>query len=159
MNRPTPSPRSRQLVIAVIVVLLGWLIISYGHRYHLVFTLYLPLEIFAIILIACGVLVRVMAAREIRSTYHIERLVTSGIYSRTRNPVYLAFGLIIAGIAILSFSYLSFVWVFISFLLIFWVARREEKDLEKTFGDSYLKYKSEVPAFFPRLIRRKEIIR
>jgi protein-S-isoprenylcysteine O-methyltransferase Ste14 len=157
MNRPTPSPRSRQLVIAIIIVLLGWLSISYGYRYHLVFTLYLPLKILTILLIACGVLVRIMAFKEIRSTYRIEHLVTSGIYSRTRNPVYLAFGLIIAGIAIFSLSYLSFIWVFISYLLMFWIAKREERDLEKAFGDSYLKYKREVPAFFPRLIRHKEI--
>jgi protein-S-isoprenylcysteine O-methyltransferase Ste14 len=159
MNKPAPSPRSRQLVIAVIIVLLGWLIISLGHRYHLIFTLYVPLEAIAIILIVGGILVRIMAAKEIRSTYHIDHLVTSGIYSRTRNPVYLAFGLIIAGVAVLSYSYLSFAWVLISFLLMFWVAKREEADLEKSFGEAYLKYKREVPAFLPRFTRNKEIIR
>jgi protein-S-isoprenylcysteine O-methyltransferase Ste14 len=157
MGRPTPSPRSRQVIAAFIIILLGWLSISYGHRYNFTFGQYLPLKVLAILLIACGVLVRVMAFKEIHNTHYIEHLVTSGIYSRTRNPVYLAFGLIIAGIAFLSRSFLSFIWVLISILIIFWITKREEPDLEKAFGDSYLKYKKGVPAFFPRFWRHKEI--
>jgi protein-S-isoprenylcysteine O-methyltransferase Ste14 len=157
MGRPAPSPRSRQLIAAVIIVFLGWLSISYGHRYGLTFVPYLPLKVLAVLLIACGVLVRIMAFKEIHNTHHIKHLVTSGIYSRTRNPIYLAFSLIIAGVAFLSLSFLSFIWVLVSILIMYWMAKREEMDMEKAFGDSFLKYKMGVPAFFPRFRRFKEI--
>jgi len=74
----------------------------------------------------------------------------SGIYSKTRNPVYLAFVLIIAGIALLSRRLLALAWVLVSVAVLYYLAKKEENDLEKTFGDEYLKYKKRVPMFLPR---------
>jgi hypothetical protein len=53
-------------------------------------------------------------AKELRCTHRIGHLVTSGIYARTRNPVYLAFILLILGVAFLSRRLLAFLWVAVS---------------------------------------------
>lgn len=68
-------------------------------------------------------------------------LVTTGIYSRIRNPIYVFGGLLIAGVII----WLDRPW----FLLVFVVlipmqalrVRQEERVLEATFGDAYREYK------------------
>jgi protein-S-isoprenylcysteine O-methyltransferase Ste14 len=155
MERPTPSPTSRQLIVAVVIALLGVLSIGYGHRYDLALSSYLPLEVLAILLIACGILIRILALKEIRNTRHIEKLVTTGIYSKTRNPVYLAFSIIIAGIVLLYLSLFAFIWGLISASILLWMAKREETDLQKAFGDLFLNYKRNVPAFFPRFRKQK----
>ena len=102
-------------------------------------------------LLLVGVVVRVMAFKEIRCTYTIRNLVMSGIYSKTRNPVYLAFMLIVAGIALLSRRELAFAWALVSVAVLYYLAKKEENDLEKAFGDEYLKYKKRVPMFLPRI--------
>jgi protein-S-isoprenylcysteine O-methyltransferase Ste14 len=157
MNKPAPSPRRRQALGAGIIVILGLVSISCGQNFHLTFAVYPVLEVLAALLIIAGIVVRVLAQREIRNTWQIDRLVTSGIYARTRNSVYLAFSLIIAGLALISLTYLAFIWLFIAVSLMYWAARQEEKDLEKAFGHVYLRYKAAVPAFFPWFRRHIEI--
>ena len=153
MERPTPSPRNRQLIVAGIIALLGLLSIVYGHQYDLTLPSYLPLKVLAALVIVCGIVIRILALKEIRDTRHIKHLVTSGIYSMTRNPVYLSFSLIIAGIVLLYLSLFTFIWGSISISILFWMAKREEIDLQNTFGDLYLKYNMKVPAFSPRFRR------
>jgi protein-S-isoprenylcysteine O-methyltransferase Ste14 len=78
-------------------------------------------------------------------------LVTTGIYSRVRHPQYLGFLLITFGINVL--------WVTLSTLLLYPVllflyyrlARTEDKEMQKRFGDESLEYKRNVPMFIPRL--------
>jgi protein-S-isoprenylcysteine O-methyltransferase Ste14 len=70
-------------------------------------------------------------------------IVTTGPYRLSRNPGYLSLALIYAGIAILFSS----LWAFVSLvptLLVteFGVIRREERYLEKKFGDDYRAYKA-----------------
>ena len=70
-------------------------------------------------------------------------LVVRGIYKRTRNPMYQAFGLFALGLA---FAFASD-WTFLllpvgAFILHFGVVRREERYLERKFGEEYRRYKS-----------------
>jgi len=150
MTRETPSPRIRQVAAGIVLVLLGWLAISYGRQYGLVLARSAVLDMLSASLLIMGVVVRVMAFKEIRCTYRIKNLVMSGIYSKTRNPVYLAIMFIIAGIALLSRRLLALAWVLVSVAVLYYLAKKEENDLEKTFGDEYMKYKKRVPMFLPR---------
>ncbi|HEX2803318.1 MAG TPA: isoprenylcysteine carboxylmethyltransferase family protein [Sphingomicrobium sp.] len=73
------------------------------------------------------------------------RLVTSGIYRWTRNPMYLGMALIYAGIAVLFDSLLALVLLIPVLIIIqLYVIAREEAYLERTFGDEYLAYKARV---------------
>jgi protein-S-isoprenylcysteine O-methyltransferase Ste14 len=150
MPHETPSPRIRQVSAGIVLVVLGWLAITYSDQYGLVLARSPVLDMLSASLLLVGVVVRVMAFKEIRCTYRIKNLVRSGIYSKTRNPVYLAFMLITAGIALLSRGLLALAWALVSVAVLYYLAKKEENDLEKTFGDEYMKYKKRVPMFLPR---------
>lgn len=69
------------------------------------------------------------------------KLVTNGIYSRIRNPIYLFGGLSLVGIILL----LDKLWYLLAFLVVVPVqilrARREENVLTRAFGETYLEYR------------------
>src|SRR5580693_914811 len=71
-----------------------------------------------------------------------QALVTHGLYSRIRNPIYLFGALAIAGI----FLYMNqplYLWLFVVLIpLQIYRARQEGKVLEARFGDEYRQYKS-----------------
>ena len=153
MGRKTPSPRSRQLIAGIFIIATGCICVGYGQQYLVYFGSNLALTIVGAILLVSGILLRLMAFLEIRNTHHIEQLVTTGVYSIVRNPIYLAFSGIVVGVAFLWPSALAFIWALVSILIMVGVAKLEEADLEKAFGDAYLKYKKEVPSFFPNFRR------
>ena len=117
--------------------------------------------VIGIILQAVGLSILVSAFRtlslhralggDVYKTSEGSKLITTGVYSRTRNPLYFSTTLILFGWTMAFTS--SFLLVFtLQFLLIFWLAsRREEMELEDRFGEQYLRYKEEVPRFFPSL--------
>lgn len=105
-----------------------------------------------IVLIGLGIALMAIGIREfkraktdflpIRPTV---RIITTGPFRVTRNPLYLAMTLIYAGIGAAS----GILWVF--FLLVpvlavmhYGVIAREERYLERKFGDEYLAYKRRV---------------
>jgi protein-S-isoprenylcysteine O-methyltransferase Ste14 len=71
-----------------------------------------------------------------------QALVTHGLYSRIRNPIYVFGGLAIAG-AFLYVDQPRYLWLFVVLIpLQIYRARQEEKVLEARFGDEYRQYKS-----------------
>jgi protein-S-isoprenylcysteine O-methyltransferase Ste14 len=81
------------------------------------------------------------------------QLITSGVFSWIRNPMFVASALVWFG------EYLFFGSTLLFFYAIAWVSAnhihlitQDEKWLEKRFGDEYRKYKKKVPRYFPKLI-------
>ena len=76
---------------------------------------------------------------------NVNRLVTTGIYRYSRNPMYLGMILIIISTTI---YYLNFLSVFSPLIFYIWINKfqinREEIFLEEKFGSEYLKYKSKT---------------
>jgi protein-S-isoprenylcysteine O-methyltransferase Ste14 len=76
------------------------------------------------------------------------RLVVRGIYKRTRNPMYQAFGLFVLGIAFaLASDWLFLLLPFGALIVHFGVVRREERYLSARFGDDYRAYRERVPRY------------
>ena len=75
----------------------------------------------------------------------VNKLVTSGIYKYSRNPMYLGMILIIISTSIFYLNYYSVVTPFIFY---FWINRfqikREEIFLKEKFGKEYLSYMSKT---------------
>ena len=73
------------------------------------------------------------------------KIISTGIYAYSRNPIYVGFFLILIGIGI----FLNSFWILISFIpsavLIYYIAiKKEEVYLEKKFGEEYIHYKNKV---------------
>jgi protein-S-isoprenylcysteine O-methyltransferase Ste14 len=70
------------------------------------------------------------------------RLVTTGLYSRIRNPIYLFGGLMLVGLSLFLSVWgpLAVVLVIVPLQVV--RARREERVLAEAFGEEYERYKS-----------------
>jgi protein-S-isoprenylcysteine O-methyltransferase Ste14 len=99
-------------------------------------------------LIGCGVLIagwwrKTMgdADAPVRTDRPVPRLTTAGPFGYSRNPAYLSLAMIYAGIAGLRNS----LWAILFLPLVLYVIQREvigreERYLERTFGEEYLAY-------------------
>ena len=86
-----------------------------------------------------------------------QKLVTSGLYSRVRNPMVLGWTIILFGLGIL-FSSISLTLIFTPLFIllnVLYLKTIEEREMEKKFGEEYLKYKQRVPMFSPWFGKRK----
>jgi protein-S-isoprenylcysteine O-methyltransferase Ste14 len=103
-----------------------------------IFAAGLALAIWAIVTIR-------QAGTEVETTKPTTAIVSHGPYRWTRNPIYLAMMLGLAGLAV-GFDTL---WILLALILFYLVIRygviaREEAYLERKFGQAYLGYKSQV---------------
>ena len=75
----------------------------------------------------------------------VNKLITSGIYKYSRNPMYLGFLMIVISTSI---YYLNIFSIITPILFYFWINRfqikREEIFLTKKFGQKYITYKSKT---------------
>ena len=100
-----------------------------------------------------GMALAVWFARTMRkadTTMHINKpvssLVQNGPFRYSRNPGYLSLTMLYAGIAVLR----NALWAILLLPLVLYVMQREviereERYLERTFGEEYLAYKARVP--------------
>lgn len=122
---------------------------------YVFFSIILPTLVFA-----SSVILRIQARRSIgehtRGVSHdANRLVTDGMYSRIRHPLYvsntgIAYSYILFHLG-LSLRALPFVVVLVSFEIL--LAKMEDRYLESRFGDGWRKWAAVTPAFIPRLTR------
>lgn len=82
-----------------------------------------------------------------------QELVTTGLYAYVRNPMVIGWLSGMFGLGVLLGS-LSFTFIFtplFAILNVLYLQGIEEKEMEKKFGEEYLRYKEKVPMFIPRL--------
>ena len=73
------------------------------------------------------------------------QLVTTGIYARVRNPMYVGTMLLVLGIGVwLASDWILVLLIPTGIILHYGVVLREERYLETTFGEDYLRYKRSV---------------
>jgi protein-S-isoprenylcysteine O-methyltransferase Ste14 len=78
-------------------------------------------------------------------------MITKGMFSKVRHPIYLGAMLVYLGVLCLTLSFLGAV-VFLFVLLVYqWLAKHEEKLMLDIFGDTYRDYIQRVPMWVPRL--------
>jgi protein-S-isoprenylcysteine O-methyltransferase Ste14 len=103
------------------------------------------LAAFGFVMIAMGTRRFVAAGTNIPPSLPTTALVVDGIYRRTRNPLYLGTTLVYLGLSVAAGS----LWAIGLMVPLLWVINvgvvaREERYLERKFGDAYRAYKARV---------------
>jgi len=98
------------------------------------------------VLILVGFVLWTIARFQLGASFAVKaearQLVTQGLYSKIRNPIYVFGSMVIAG-GILAFG--RPVWLLVFVLLIplqLWRAKKESAVLEAAFGDEYRRYRA-----------------
>jgi len=94
---------------------------------------------------------------ELHAANRDQRLVTDGIRSRVRHPVYLAH--LCEMLAWSVGTGLAVGWGLTAFAVVTGavMVRMEDAELEKRFGDSYQAYRKAVPAVMPRVFGERQL--
>lgn len=77
-------------------------------------------------------------------------IITSGIYSISRNPAFLAFDLVYAGLLLMAFNWVLMVFSFFAVTMLHLQILQEEAFLSKKFGAEYIAYKNKVRRYLGR---------
>jgi len=84
-------------------------------------------------------------------THRVDRVISTGVYSRVRHPQYL--GAIFAhfGASFLLSAYYSLLVAPLVIVINYILCRKEELELIREFGEEYQEYQKKVPMLFPRI--------
>ena len=105
------------------------------------------LRYFGVLLCISGYVIRLIAVRTLKHqfSYYVavqenHQLITTGIYSRIRHPIYLGAILIVAGMSLVFPTWYGFLFVMIYSMVLTSRMKREERLLLKHFGTVYQEY-------------------
>lgn len=112
----------------------------------------LPYNLFGVILLLSGTYIAVKAKRRFKRTgtpmppaAKPTKLHTCGLFSYTRNPMYLGIVIGLSGIAIMTGIIYNLIFPILYFVIMEEVfIRLEEDNLENKFGEEYTLYKKKV---------------
>ena len=109
----------------------------------------------AVIFVLSGLLALKSVPRHRKEGSNVEpwkpttKIISDGVYGRSRNPIYVAMAMLYMGIALMAGSFMAFVLLVPCLLIIrYYVIAREERYLETKFGEDYLAYKQQVRRWF-----------
>jgi protein-S-isoprenylcysteine O-methyltransferase Ste14 len=88
---------------------------------------------------------------EIKPSIHRQPLLNSGIYSKTRNPIYLAHLLVVFSAAAMTNFPASWILFGMDCAVLPLLIRAEERELLTRYGKGFAEYMRGVPRLFPRL--------
>jgi protein-S-isoprenylcysteine O-methyltransferase Ste14 len=89
-------------------------------------------------------LARIQLGKSFSVTAQARKLVTTGLYSKFRNPIYFFAGIGYAGFMIAWRNWFAFTGFVAYFLFQFMRARKEAQVLEEAFGDDYRRYRAQT---------------
>jgi protein-S-isoprenylcysteine O-methyltransferase Ste14 len=92
-----------------------------------------------------------MGFPEFKPQQNKQPILQFGIYSKTRNPLYLGYWLVLFAAAALSGFAANWVMFGVNCLILPLLIRSEERELLRRFGSDYEDYMRRVPRFFPQL--------
>lgn len=97
--------------------------------------------VLAIVGATCIVVARVHLGRSFSITPQARKLVTTGIYSRIRNPIYVFGSVMVAGVFLVFQK--PKLWIVLGVLIVAQTlrARKEARVLEAAFGEEYREYR------------------
>lgn len=123
-------------------------------------SVHISMRIAGVIIIALGVLAFIISVLQMKDNWRagVQReektnLITTGIYSISRNPAFLGFELMYIGILLVFFNwYLCGATIFAVVFFHLQIVNVEEEFLTEVFGEEYLAYKKKVCRYIGRRI-------
>ena len=112
-----------------------------------------PFHLASYVLIGSGFWLIAAGWRVLHEAQRAGSLATTGPYAHVRHPQYVGFILVLIGFFLQWPTLVTGVMLPILLVMYWRLAKREEREVEATFGDQYRRYASDVPAFVPRLGR------
>jgi protein-S-isoprenylcysteine O-methyltransferase Ste14 len=132
--------KSNLLTLAVIIVIVASLLV-YAPEVD-----WSTAKVIGAVLVGIAFPLFVLARWQLGSSFSVKakasRLVTTGLYSRLRNPIYLFGGLFIVGLSLFLSPWGPLVVALVIVPMQVMRARREERVLAEAFGEEYERYKS-----------------
>ncbi len=110
-----------------------------------------PFHIASNILIVAGFILLASAWKVLYAAQRSHALATSGPYARIRHPQYMGFILIMSGFLLQWPTLVTLTMFPVLVYMYVRLARTEERDALKEFGEDYARYAGKTPAFIPRL--------
>jgi protein-S-isoprenylcysteine O-methyltransferase Ste14 len=148
----------------IAIVFLPWLVVSivlsqlYKGDFIISNEYRTILLIAGIILLITGFALYFSTVRLLLNGLKETRLVTTGAFGLCQNPLYSSIILLIVpALALILNSWLILTASAAGYITFKIFIRSEYTELEKFFGEEYLKYRLSTPEFFPRL-RRKRLL-
>ena len=141
----------RTQTIVMVVFFFVWIADSFILR----FTTFLWSFTYFWVFAGVGAIVLILAAYFMNESHkylfdtHTEGLMTSGVFSRVRHPMYLGTHLVYLGLAIITFSLAALVVWMIAFAFYDTLANYEEMKLEERFGEEFHQYQKTVRKWVP----------
>jgi len=81
-------------------------------------------------------------------TEHPDKLITTGVFAFSRNPIYVAFGLVLLGQFLIFSNWIFLVYLSVAIWLFHRQVLREEDYLKKHYGQEYTDYCNRVRRYF-----------
>jgi protein-S-isoprenylcysteine O-methyltransferase Ste14 len=113
-----------------------------------------PVRILGAILACFGLLIFVLAFFSFGDSWRIGidrktagTLVTGGIFSISRNPIYVAFDLIFIAVFLINGTWFFLIFALLAILAVHSQTLREERFLVQRYGDEYDRYRRKVPRY------------
>jgi len=113
---------------------------------------------YALLFVGIGLFIQ--GWRELYRAHQQNRLATTGLYALVRHPQYTGLFIALFGEGVVHWPTLFSVGLFPVIVLVYvLLARSEEKRMLEQFGDEYRTYRRQVPMFFPRMGRWRQLVR
>jgi protein-S-isoprenylcysteine O-methyltransferase Ste14 len=81
-------------------------------------------------------------------TDHPDRLITDGVFAFSRNPIYVAFAIVLFGEFLIFSNWIRLIYVAAAAWLFHRQVRREEEYLKRHYGGAYVEYCNRVRRYF-----------
>ena len=113
-----------------------------------------PVKVAGAALAACGLIIFILAFFSFGNSWRIGidreqsgALVTEGIFSITRNPIFVAFDLMSLGIFLINGTWFFLIFAVLAPLAVHSQIIREEKFLTQRYGEAYERYRKKTPRY------------
>ena len=154
MPENTPPEKKSDKILTKILIL-----VMFGSFFYSIFlplkldTIWLPIGLIVYII---GIVLITISMINFATT-PLDEPVTKGIYHFSRNPMFIGFFLVYAGIALASVSWVYFVITFMFILIVYYISPFEEEVTLKKYGETYKEYMKRTPKWIgiPKSVEKK----